>query len=410
VRLPGRHGRAGLVRAEAGSTLLGLGLELDGWGWFHACVAACWAASCASILRDLFSVPIFPKRAALAIEPGTRPSITVVVPARDEAVRIESTLCRLMAQEDVALEVIVVDDRSEDATPRIVDEIAARDPRVRRARVDTLPPGWLGKPHACQRGGELARSEWILFTDGDVWLAPDVLARAIAVARREGVDHVVLAPRNSSATWLGQMAINAFAVAISREMALANRDSPRRQVGIGAFNLVRADAWRAIGGHTLLAYEVVDDLRLGLLLRRGGFRTRAYVALHDVEAEWAASIPGILSALQKNMFAQLGYSVARSVLASLGIAALWLGALSGPFFGSTAGWSAFGAFASIAIPAAISARRVGSPIGPALATPLGFGVLVLVVWNSMIATLWRGGVVWRGTLYPLAELRARRVR
>lgn len=385
-------------------------MDLDGWEWFHSGLALAWAAACVNLARDLVAVPLFPKRADLAIDRAARPSVSVVVPARDEAQRIESTLRRLLAQEQVELEVVVVDDRSVDDTGRIVDEIAAHDPRVRRVRVDALPEDWLGKPHACQRGGELAKSEWILFTDGDIWLAPDVLARAVAVARRESVEHVVLAPRNSSATWLGQVAIHAFAATLLKEMALANRDSSRRKVGIGAFNLVRADAWRAIGGHTRLAYEVVDDLRLGLLLRRGGFRTRAYIALHDVEAEWAASIPGILAALEKNMFAQLGYSVVRSVLAMLVITTLWLGALSGPFFGSVAGWCAFGAFASLAIPAAISARRVDSPIGPALAMPLGFGVLVLVVWNSMFATLRRGGVVWRGTLYPLVSLRARRVR
>lgn len=385
-------------------------MDLDAWDWFHAGVAVCWATACASLLRDLGSVPIFPSRPDLAIDPAVRPSVTVVVPARDEALRIGSTLQLLTAQEGVDLEVVVVDDRSIDETPRIVDEIAERDPRVRRVRVDVLPEGWLGKPHACQRGAENACSEWFLFTDGDIWLASDVLARAIEIAKRERVEHVVLAPRNARATFQGEVAIHAFAAAMLQAMGLANRDSKRRQVGIGAFNLVRADAWRAIGGHTRLAYEVVDDMRLGLLLRRGGFRTRAYIALHDAEADWAASIPGIFTALEKNMFAQFGYSVVACALASGTLAVLWLGALSGPFFGSVAGACAFAAFVSLGIPSAILARRVERRLATALLMPLGFGWLVLVMWNSMFATLRRGGVSWRGTLYPLAQLRARRVR
>lgn len=382
----------------------------DPWTWVHAGSAAVFGTLVLATLRNVYDVPALEPLEPQPEGNSTAAPVTVVVPARDEAARIATTVERLLAQVSVAIEVVVVDDRSADGTGAIVAAIAARDPRVRLVRVDELPANWLGKPHACQRGGEAARADWILFTDGDIALAPDVLARALQLARRERADHVVLAPDSKQETFAARVLLGAFAAAMLRELALANRDSKWRQVGIGAFNLVRAEAWRAIGGHRRLAFEVVDDLRLGLLLRRGGFRTRARLALHDVEADWGGTVPKIFGALEKNMFAQLGYSVVLCCAAVAFILALFAVAISGAFAGTVAGWCAFGAWAALAIPGFVTALREKRPLFSACCVPIGFPVLALVLLWSMIQTLRRGGVVWRGRLYPLARLRALRVR
>lgn len=345
-----------------------------------------------------------------AAERTSPPRVSVVVPARDEAARIGATVTRLLGQVGVELEVLVVDDRSTDETANLVEAIARTDARVRLVRVDTLPEGWLGKPHACQRGGELARGEWILFTDGDVALAPDTLARAVALARREGVEHVVLAPDCPQRTFAASVVVNAFAVGILHEMALANVDSPRRKVGIGAFNLVRADAWRAMRGHAALAYEVVDDMRFGLLVRRSGFRTRARIARNDLQADWGGTVPRVFAVLEKNMFAQMGYRVGASLALAAFVAATWILGVTGPFSGTPAGWCAFAGFASFAIPGIGLAWREQRPILASSLAPFGFVALSAVLLHSMTRTLARGGVAWRGRLYPLATLRARRVR
>ena len=276
-------------------------------------------------------------------------------------------------------------------------------------RIDDLPDGWLGKPHACQRGGELARHPWILFTDGDIEMGPDVLLRAIRVAEREAADHVVLAPDCPQQTLAAKVVLSSFAALMLHDLARANRDARRRAVGIGAFNLVRKSAWHSIGEHKALAFEVVDDMRLGLLLARAGFRTRARVALHDIRAEWGGTVPALVRALDKNMFAHLGYSVLRSTLAAAFLATLWLGAITAPFFAAPAGWIAFTVFIVSGIIGAAVARREREPILPALLAPFGFGLIPVVILVSMTLTLTRGGVRWRGRLYPLAELRARRV-
>src|SRR5262249_16193891 len=119
---------------------------------------------------------------------------SVVIAARDEQTRIEQTVVHLLAQRGVALEVVVIDDRSTDKTPEIVAKLAREDPRLRLIRVNSVPEGWLGKCYACHVGASTATGEWILFTDADCWLKPEVVAQALFMANREGVDHIALTP------------------------------------------------------------------------------------------------------------------------------------------------------------------------------------------------------------------------
>ena len=125
----------------------------------------------------------------------TRPvQCSVIVAARDEEARLEGTVRHLLAQRHVALEVIVVDDRSADATGTILQRLAAEDNRVRATRVERQPEDWLGKSHACHVGASVATGDWLLFTDADCWLKPDVIARALRVAARDAADHITLTP------------------------------------------------------------------------------------------------------------------------------------------------------------------------------------------------------------------------
>ena len=110
---------------------------------------------------------------------------SVVIAARDEEARIESSIRNLLVQREVNLEIIVVDDRSTDRTEEILTRLTQQDDRVRMQRVQTLPDGWLGKCYACHIGAAIAKGHWILFTDADCWMKPDVIARALRVANRD---------------------------------------------------------------------------------------------------------------------------------------------------------------------------------------------------------------------------------
>ena len=335
---------------------------------------------------------------------------SIVVAARDEEARIEQTIGRLLAQRGVELELIVVDDRSNDRTGEILRRLAREDARVQLKRVDVLPEGWLGKCHACHVGAGAATGDWILFTDGDCWLRPDVMARALRVAERDRADHVTLtsglAVENPGLrTWYV-----AFLMTLANWFSGVNRDRPRSFLGFGAFNLVRAAAYRQSGGYEVLRLTVLDDVKLGLVLRRAGKRTRAFIGGGDVECHWGTTIWSSVKVLEKNYFAAADYRtglvVAVGAVVILVFSILLLALVSGTAAGLAAALSPW----LLTLPAGILARRLGWSWSSAMGVPFMFLVFFCALGNSAFVTLRRGGVQWRDTFYPLARLRAGNVR
>jgi glycosyltransferase involved in cell wall biosynthesis len=332
------------------------------------------------------------------------------VAARDEESRIGDTVRHVLAQRDVPLEVIVVDDRSTDQTGEILRQLSLHDNRVQMRRVDELPAGWLGKCHACHLGAAIARGDWILFTDADCWLQPDVIARALRVADREQVDHVALSP-GTNATTVGARAWHlAFLMTLANWLSGVNRDRPKAYLGMGAFNLVRASAYRECGGYEALRLTVLDDLRLGLLLRRAGYRTRGFIGGSDVECHWGTTVREMIKIMEKNYFAAVDFRLTATVAAGLCAVFLWGAAIVGPFTRTAAGVAAGIAMLSLSVPAYVFARRLGWGATSALVTPLVFPFLFYAVLNSAWVTTRQGGVYWRDTFYSLESLRNGAVR
>ena len=181
---------------------------------------------------------------------GGWPSLAILFAARNEEEAVGPATRSFLAQDYPGLEVIAVDDRSTDATGAILDAIAAGEDRLRVVHVRELPGGWLGKTHALQSASEATSATWLLFSDADVILAPEALRRAVAWAEREGIDHVavmfdVVTEDEGERIFLAFFGLM-FAVYAPR-WQVAARES-RTHVGVGAFNLVRAEAFHAIGG------------------------------------------------------------------------------------------------------------------------------------------------------------------
>lgn len=335
---------------------------------------------------------------------------SVIVAARHEEARIEQTVRRLLAQRGVELELIVVDDRSTDRTGEILEQLAKEDPRLRVVRIDALPEGWLGKCHACHVGASAARGDWILFTDADCWSKPDVLLRALRVAEREQADHVTLTSGLAVTSFGLRAGSLMFHLSIANWFSGVNRDRPKSHLGIGAFNLVRASAYRQCGGYEALRLTVLDDVKLGLLLRRAGKRTRAFLGADDVEAHWGTNAFSTIKLMEKNYFAALEFSLALalgvSTFGTLLMGVVVLGAVSGTGAGLAAALSPF----CLVVPAAILARRIGWPRFVALGVPFVVPVFICALLNSTFMTLRHGGIRWRETFYSLETLRAGNVR
>lgn len=333
------------------------------------------------------------------------PRCTIVVPTRDEGARLEGTVRRLLDQQGVEVEIIVVDDRSTDGTTARLAALAAGEPRLRHLRVDDLPDGWLGKCHACHLGARDATGEWILFTDADCWLRPDVIARALRVAAADAADHVTLTPGVAAHSPAAQAWHLAFLTSVASWMAGVNRDRPRAYFGIGAFNLVRTSTYRRCGGYEALRLTVVDDVKLGLLLRRTGARTRAFIGGDDVQCQWGATVTGMFAVMEKNYFAAVDFRIAPVIALLIAGPALLAVVLLGPWTGSVIGVLAGVSPLALGAPALVLSRRLSwSPARAALA-PFLFPVLLVAFLNSAVMTLSRGGVRWRDTFYPLEALR-----
>ena len=374
-------------------------------------VAAMFAATAASKLyhqRWVRRLAPLESPPAAAGAPPVR--VSVVIAARDEADTIAPTVRALLAQQGVAIEVIVVSDRSRDDTAAIVRAIARDDPRTRVIEVTALPERWIGKCHACYTGAAAATGEWILFTDADCRLAPDVIARALAAAMREGADHVALTPAPIDPTLGAKAWYLVFGASVADWISAANRDRKDGHFGIGAFNLVRASTYRACGGYEALRLTILDDVRLSLLVRRAGGRSRIYLGADDVLCNWATSVGDALRLTEKNYFAAIDFRTPVAVGASVAVAVLFgtplAGFASGTWLGLACGLSP----CLLSIPAALGAPRVGWSPAVALLVPFFYPLPMYAMLRSTVLTLRQGGVRWRDTFYPTAMLRDGAVR
>ena len=365
-------------------------------------VAVLWAGITALGVVGNLSLRPLPRRRE------GRPSVSIVVPARNDAERIEATVDGLLRQQDVDAQVLVVDDGSTDATARILERMRAEHPSLEVLRVDAVPDGWLGKCNACALGAERAGGEWILFVDADTRCSADVVNRAVAAAVEQDADHLCLMPDLGPCSLGGQATISLTMFGILGLSVGVNRDLPFGYAGVGSFTLLRRSAYDAIGGHAGVRMEVVEDLALGYRVRRHGFRSRIYMATEDVQVRWAHSIRSFVALLEKNVFAKLGFGVGRLLIESCVILSLWCLPVWGWFEGSAAGLAAGLAMALAALPAVWTASRYRWNLLAGVLAPWMLPVLVLASVNSARQVLSRGGVVWRGVHYPLAELRAAR--
>ena len=343
---------------------------------------------------------------------GPLPRVSIIIPARNEERNLEEALRSILALDYDNLEIDVVDDRSTDRTGEILDRMAAADPRLRIVHVRELPPGWLGKNHALWLGAGKAIGEFLLFTDADVVMDPSTLRRAVGAMVADRLDHLTAAPEIERPSVLFEMFIGAFSLfftLFTKPWKVKDPESSSH-VGIGAFNLVRAAAYRAAGGHPAIAMRPDDDLKLGKLLKKKGFHQEFVFGLGALRVEWYASTGELIQGLMKNAFSGVDYRVWVVVASTV----MQLITLVWPFLALilTSGPTRWLNLASVLVLLAlcwINAPLAGVRRWHGLGFPLATLLFLYILWRAMLLTLWRDGIDWRGTHYPLAELRANKV-
>jgi glycosyltransferase involved in cell wall biosynthesis len=343
--------------------------------------------------------------------PAVWPRVSLVFTARNEGRTVAAAVPTMLGLDYPDLELIAVNDRSEDDTGAVLDRIAAADPRLRVIHVRELAPGWLGKTRGLHLGAEQATGEWILFTDADIHFAPDALRRAVAYARAQNLDHLAAIPQLAGTGNALGICVGAFSLIFAlflRPWRVADPRSPCHG-GVGAFNLVRTSTYRKLGGHEPLRYRPDDDIKLGKLMKAGGW-SEMMLGAGAISVAWYATVGELIRGLTKNAFAGADYRV-WFVLG--GVAAhllffFWPIAALGLVLGLE--WKLYLAAVVIMLGVAVDHQRfAGGRWWHGLFFPAGLLVLDYILLRSMVVTLWRGGITWRGTHSPLHELRANRM-
>jgi len=354
-----------------------------------------------------------PRLSASRSGPDRWPRVSIVVPARNEERGIGDAVDSQLRQDYPDFEVVVVDDRSSDATRRILD--ARRDRRLRLVAGGEPPPGWLGKPYALDQGARTADGEVLLFVDADVRYEPATLRDAIRLLERERLDLLALFPRFELVGFWESVLMPYIPISYYFGLGfLANSDAFRwLAAGGGAGNLVRRSAYEAVGGHAEIRESVIDDVRLAMRIKRAGFRCRMADAGDRVRVRMYRGLREIVDGFSKNAsYAFEGwFGLVFFVGTVLSLIASWAPSAAFAFVAMGARLAAadvvlaaltFGL--TVALRAAL-ARRQGWPLWPAWTHPLMSAVWLGIIARSFYWRVVLREVRWRGRRYDSAGAR-----
>ena len=328
--------------------------------------------------------------------------VSVLIPARNEAARIAATIGSVLAQRDVTVEVIVLDDASADATVDVVAAVAGDDRRLRTLTGTPLPPGWMGKPWACHQLGQAARGDVLVFVDADVRLEPHAVAAAVDLLRRHGLALVSPYPRQEAVTTAERLVQPLLQWLWMTFLPLRWAERPRpasMAAANGQFMVFDAGAYRSIGGHSSVRARVVEDVWLARAVKRTGRRAAVVDGTSLATCRMYGNWNELSEGYSKSLWAAVDSPGGAVSLATL-LAVLYvlppLAVVSGLAVGRRRrmAWGAAGYLAGVG-GRIISARTTGGRVGDAFAHPVSVTVLIGLLARSRRLRR-RGLLVWKG--------------
>lgn len=363
-----------------------------------------------AVQRNWISVPV------VAEAPASAPFVSVIVPARNEERSIERCISSLLAQDYPGFEVIALDDRSEDATGKILARLARSDARLRVLSGTPLPDGWVGKCWAVFQAAREARGEWLLFVDADTHHQPAMLASTVAFAREHELDLLTLGPYQELGTFWEKAVLPAiFGVIMTMGGSMAEVNDPRKTPAKanGQFLLFRASVYWRIGGHEAVRDELVEDFAVARRVKGSGHRLVVADGHDLVTTRMYRSVREIWEGFGKNSYFEATRQPGGLLIGVLlpwltcGLplaVGAWLGLrwLLGRPSGRTERLLRVQTGLQVSVVLTFGAqvvRVVGLPLRWALFVPLGFLFLSAVLANGAYR-VWTGrGVTWRGRVY-----------
>ncbi|MGH9402325.1 MAG: glycosyltransferase [Terriglobia bacterium] len=346
------------------------------------------------------------------------PSVSVIIPARNEEANIEGAVRSVAAQEGVR-EIIVVDDQSDDCTPEILAAMSKKRPKLRVLRLRSLPAGWIGKTHAAAEGAKIAVGEWLLFTDADTRHLPGSLAALLGRARSEGAALLSISPGQEVETWWEKAVIPLVYVELTGLFRFEDVNDPRSPAAAanGQYILIRRSVYDSAGGWEAVRDAVLDDVALARRVKSAGgkilflpgaawAKTRMYRRFGEMWRGWTKNLFLLYSRDRAKIAGTVFRLLALDCLfyALCGVLAVLASALA---FTTVKAW--IPAVAAVACALAVYARyrhyrrqleRLGFSGRLAKYLPPGALLLSLILLNSLWAWRQGGGIEWKGRIYP----------
>ena len=344
-------------------------------------------------------------------EPLQWPSVAIIFAAKDEQREIEEAVRSMLKVDYPNLKYTAVNDRSTDQTGDILNRLAEEDERLNVVHVEELPDGWLGKNNALHQAAVATDTDYLLFTDADVSFDAECVKRAIGYTESHGVDHLTMFPKVP----MPGLMLNAFVVFFFKTFVLyyqawrVSNPNSKAFLGIGAFNLVRNNAFREVGGFLRIRMEVVDDLWLGKLLKQGGFRQQVLIARDDISVPWYGSIREMIVGLDKNTYAGVNYNPLLWMTMILGVGLGFLWPFVAIFFYEGPLQILFAWICGVLMVSS-GWMAIRMKITPCIAVCVPFivAIFIFTIMRAGIIFYIRGGIKWRGTLYTKEQLQSGR--
>ncbi|OKS88530.1 glycosyltransferase [Mucilaginibacter polytrichastri] len=339
----------------------------------------------------------------------TEPAVAIIIAVRNEEADLEKALQSVCNLHYANYRIIVLNDRSTDGTAAILAGFTGRYPQLTVTHITTLPDGWLGKNHALYQGYLNSTEEWMLFTDADVAFHPDSLSKAAAYVTKNRLDHLCILPEVISRSEMLNGMLGTFTLLFMlqfRPWAAINPKS-KASIGIGAFNLIRREAYEKAGTHQRIKLRPDDDLKLGDLIKAAGLRQEVLAGRGYIGLEWYRNVGEFVNGLMKNSFAVADYSVLKTIGGIIAILALI--ALPVPLM-LILGTPAERIMACLIL--FFQAIFMASPVLPnkwwhAVMIPFAGLLLAYISARSAFITLKQGGIYWRDSFYSLDMLKGK---
>lgn len=359
------------------------------------------AVALASVPASMFALnlPLF-RRLRAASHGTTLPGVSVVIPARNEEHAIGEALRCVLANIDVDLEVVVVDDGSTDNTAEVVRAVAAQDARVRLVGGEGLPSGWNGKQRACFVGAKHATRDRFCFLDADVRLSPDALGRMLAEMETSGTALLSGFPRQIAISFLERLLLPLIHFVLIGFLPMAGMKrstSPAYAAGCGQLILVRRHEYFRCGGHAAICDTMHDGIRLPRAFRERGFATDIFDATDAAYVRMYTTARDVWFGLAKNAVEGMA-APGRLPIFTI----LLFGGQVLPFLLLIvhAAWPLSVAAALLAFaPRVAAAVRFRQPADSVVLHPLGILVLLALQWWALVRYLRRSPSSWKGRAY-----------